>query len=74
MKVEVDVLGSPSLTVLMDSVDVKKRRTRTAVAYSFGCRPYPQLARVRLQSFCSRILNTQLFSKVDFNVSNVQGY
>ena len=74
MKVEMAVLGSQSLIVLTVSVEVKQRCTRTAAAYSFGCRPYPQLARVRLQSFCSRILNTQLFSKVDFNVSNVQGY
>ena len=30
MKVEVDVLGSPSLIVLMVSVDVKQHKTRTA--------------------------------------------
>ena len=33
MKVEVAVLGSPSLIVLMVSVDVKQHKTRTALEF-----------------------------------------
>ena len=63
MKVEVDVLGSPSLTVRTVSVDVKQRRTQTVA--SLPLLKYMQTACTRVDRYqCRTALSKAVTSEL----------